>query len=29
MDDMRYREGIEKLETQEDGHREYIIESTG
>lgn len=29
MNDMRHTEGIEKLETQEDGHREYIIESTG
>lgn len=29
MDDMRYIEGIERLEAQEDGHREFIIESTG
>ena len=29
MDDIRYIEGIERLEAQEDGHRELIIESTG
>ena len=29
MDDMRYIEEIERLEAQEDGHREFIIESTG
>ena len=28
MDDMRHVEGIERLEAQEDGHREFIIEST-
>ena len=29
MDDMRHAEDIERLETREDGHREFIIESTG
>lgn len=29
MDDMRHVEEIERLEAQEDGHREFIIESTG
>ena len=29
MDDIRHVEGIERLEAQEDGHREFIIESTG
>jgi len=28
MDDMRHLEGIEKLEAAEDGHREFLIEST-
>ncbi len=29
MDDMRHLEGIERLEADEDGHREFLIESTG
>ena len=29
MDDMRHAEDIERLEAREDGHREFIIESTG
>ena len=29
MDDMRHVEEIERLEAQEDGHREFIIQSTG
>ena len=29
MDDMRHAEEIEGLEVREDGHREFIIESTG
>lgn len=29
MDDMRQIEGIERLKAQEDGHREFTIESTG
>ena len=29
MDDMRHLEGIERLEAQENGHREFTIESTG
>lgn len=28
MDDIRYVEGIERLEAQEDSHREFNIEST-
>lgn len=29
MDNMGQKEGIERLKAQEDGHREFIIESTG
>ena len=29
IDDMRHAEEIERLEAREDGHREFIIESTG
>ena len=29
VDDMRHAEEIERLEAREDGHREFIIESTG